>query len=99
LDIEIDHYEPEDHINLFLLKLIILPIKDENINLPVVPYNTNDKIAEINILLESLSLCLLDKHTERTTLLELNSRLQKYLNGIQNDLVQLILNSILYPDN
>lgn len=94
-DIEKDNYEPEDYINLFLLRLIILPIKEENINLPVVPY-TNDRMAEINILLESLVLLLLDKSSKRTTLLELSSRLQKYLNGIQIDLLMLIQKDILY---
>lgn len=85
-----DHYEPEDHVNLFLLKLIILPIKEDTISLPVVPDSTNDRIAELNILLESLLLLLLDKSSLRTTLLELNSRLQKYLNGTQIDLIHLI---------
>lgn len=65
-------------------------------NLPVVPYNTNDRIAELNILLESFALLLLDRSSERTIYLELNSRLQRYLNGIQIDLLMLIEQDILY---
>lgn len=96
LEIDIDHYEAEDYVNLFLLKLIILPVKEENINLPVVPYTTNDRITELNILLESLALLLLDSDAKRSTYLELNSRLQKYLNGIQVDLMMLIEREVLY---
>lgn len=72
-------------------------MKEDQISLPVVPCNTNDRTAEVNILLESLFLLLLDENSERTTYLELNSKLQKYLNGIQIDLVYLIENDILYP--